>query len=330
MSANLSFTRINRHTLFLCLASVVLFIILGAIMPVRFIDVGNFSSMAVQLSTLGLFSIAMTLSLMIAGIDLSIVAVANLAAILSGLTLHALVPEGATTSQLMTGFVASVAVALIVGAVVGLVNGFLVARVGVPSILATLATMTLISGLSLGITNGSAVNRLPAPLVSAANASVLWVPVPFVLFLFVWVLADVMLRRTALGSDLKLIGTNLKVAQFAGVRTEARIITTHLICSLIAASAGYMSLLRTNSANAEFGGAYVLLALLVAAFGGISVNGGAGRMSGVLFALIFLQFLSTGFNMLLLGVSDGNFFSDLVWGLLLVAIMVFSGMKKRR
>lgn len=309
--------------------SAVVFLVLGLLMPDRFFDAGNISSMAVQLSTLGLFSIAMALALMIGGIDLSIVAVANLSAILAGLVIRSLAADAGDPATVALAFALGSGAAIGASLLVGFLNGFLIARIGVPSILTTLATMTLVTGICLGITNGITVNGMPDPLVNAANSALLGVPVPFILFAVVWVFADLLLRRTAVGADMKLIGTSLKVARFSGIAAEGRIIGVHMLCSLIAGLAGFMNLLRTNSANAEFGGAYVLLALLVAVMGGISVAGGHGRLLGVFFALVLLQLLSTGFNMLLLGVSDGNFFRDLVWGVLLIAVMVATSKRQR-
>ncbi len=295
--------------------------LLAILVPNRFLQADNFASMAIQMSELGLYSVAMTLSLLIGGIDLSVVAVANLAAILSALTVHAIVPSGAGTLTAAAGFTVALLVAITVGVGVGVVNGLLIARLGVPAILATLGTMTFFSGVAFGVTSGSAVSGLPDSLAGIGNSAVVGVPVLFLVFLFVWFAADVLVRRTAFGAQMILIGTSVRVARFSGIATGRVIFGTHLLTALIASIAGFSSLMRTNSANADYGGTYVLLAILVSVLGGVSVNGGSGRLVGVLWALVILQLLSTGFNMLLLFVSDGNFFRDFAWGFLLLLIM---------
>lgn len=295
--------------------------LLAVLVPDRFLQANNFVSMAIQMSELGLFSIAMSLSLLIGGIDLSVVAVANLAAILSGLTVHAIVPAGSGALAATAGFLAALIVALAVGGVVGVINGLLIARLGVPAILATLGTMTFFSGVAFGVTGGSAISGLPDSLAGVGNSAVAGVPVLFLVFLGVWLACDILVRRTAFGAEMILVGTSPRVARFSGVATGRVIIGTHLVTALIASIAGFSSLMRTNSANADYGGAYVLLAILVSVLGGVSVTGGSGRLIGVLWALVILQLLSTGFNMLLLYVSDGNFFRDFAWGFLLLLIM---------
>lgn len=302
--------------------AIALIAILSVAMPNKFLDPDNFASMGVQAAELGMFGVAMTVAMLLGGIDLSIVAVANLAAILAGLVIRWVAADAGSVGSVLPAFAAGVVTALAVGVVAGLLNGLLVAVIGVPSILATLGTMTLLTGLAFGITGGAAVFGLPDPLVDAANAAIWAVPIPFILFLLVWALVNVVLRRTAFGQSVILIGTSLRVAQFSGVPTGRTIVGVYMITSLISAMAGLINLLRTNSAHADYGGSYVLLSILIAVLGGVSVTGGAGRLIGVLWAIVVLQTLSTGLNMLLIYVSDGPFLRDFVWGFILLAVMV--------
>ena len=321
---SLRFRGYDPYIVVLAGIAIALLVALGTAMPSRFLDVDTFTSMGVQAAELGMFGVAMTLALLIGGIDLSIVAVANLAAILAGLTIQRIAPETDAAGSAWLGLAAGTLVALSTGVVAGLLNGVLIAVIGMPSILATLGSMTLVAGLSFGITGGSAISGLPEQLVDTANA-VLWgVPASFALFILVWGLSGLMLRRTSFGESLILIGTSPRVARFSGIPVYRITIGTYAITGLIGALTGLISLLRTNSAHADYGGTYVLLSILIAVLGGVSVFGGAGRLIGVLWAVVILQLLSTGFNMLLLHVSDGTFFRDFVWGLLLLAVMTIT------
>ena len=317
----------DPYLLTLAAIAVVLLVALSVAMPSRFLDPDNFQSMSIQASELGMFSVAMTLALLIGGIDLSIVAVANLSAILAGLAIQTV----AATGHVWLALAAGAATALVIGSVAGLLNGFLIAMIGVPSILATLGTMTLLTGFAFGATGGSAVFGLPDQLVDLANTAPLGIPAPFILFILVWIFTDILVRRTPFGEALILIGTNLRVARFSGIPTGRVIIGTYMTSALIAAASGLVSLLRTNSAHADYGGSFVLQSILIAVLGGVSVAGGAGRLIGVLLALLILQSLSTGLDMLLLFVSDGTFFRDFVWGFILLAVMVVTaGLKAKR
>jgi ribose/xylose/arabinose/galactoside ABC-type transport system permease subunit len=190
--------------------------------------------------------------------------------------------------------------------------------------------MTLLVGIAFGITHGSSLSGLPDQLVNIGNGSVVGVPIPFLVFIAVWWIADIVLRRTSFGASMILVGTSLKVARFSGIPTRRVIERTHLISASLAALVGLISLLRTNSAHADYGGTYVLLAMLVSVLGGVSVVGGAGKLLGVLWAVLILQLLSTGFNMLLLDVSDGSFFRDFVWGFLLLLVMSLTAVLRMR
>lgn len=317
---------VDPYLLTLGVIALVLAVALSAAIPGRFTDWDNFASMSIQLSELGMLSVAMALSLLIGGIDLSIVAVANLSAILAGIAIQAIAPGESSQARVYLALLAGIIITLATGGIIGYINGLLIAKIGVPSILATLGTMTLVSGLAFGFTNEGSVSGLPDGLVAIGNGSLAAIPVPFLIFIVVWLAVDLLVRKTAFGAEMILVGTSLKVAQFSGIPTRRIIIGTHVIASLIAALTGLVSLLRTNSAHADYGGSYVLLAILVSVLGGVSVSGGAGKLIGVLWALVILQLLSTGFNMLLLFVPDGNFFRDFVWGLLLLLVMTLTAL----
>jgi simple sugar transport system permease protein len=93
---------------------------------------------------------------------------------------------------------------------------------------------------------------------------------------------------------------------------------------VLASIAGIINLARTDSANPSYGASYVLLTILIAVLGGISVSGGSGRVAGVVLALVSLQMLSTGFNMILVNTGDSNFFKNFAWGVLLLVVVSLS------
>ena len=96
------------------------------------------------------------------------------------------------------------------------------------------------------------------------------------------------------------------------------LIETYMMSGLLAAAAGLVMYARTNSAEADYGVSYILQAILVAVLGGVDPNGGSGQLSGVLLAILSLQFLSSGFSML----RFSNFFKEFVWGGLLLLVML--------
>ncbi len=123
-----------------------------------------------------------------------------------------------------------------------------------------------------------------------------------------------------------MIGTNLKAAVFAGIETRKALFKSYLLTGLLSGIAGVVMISRTNSAKADYGESYVLQAVLVSVLGGVNPAGGFGTVLGVTIAVLSLQFLSSGFNML----RFSNFAKEFTWGMFLLAIMTLNYVQNRR
>jgi simple sugar transport system permease protein len=308
---------------------VLIFIGMSAAMPDRFPTAASFGSMAVQFPEIGILALAIMITMLTGGIDLSIISTANLAGILAAITLTWLVPATVTSADVAyAGVAAGIAVALVVGALAGLFNGLLITVIGITPILATLGTMTLYAGLSIVITGGTAVFAIPEFLF-LGGGSVLGLPMPLLIFALAAIFFALLLNRTAFGLRLVLLGTNPTAARFSGINSQRVLIWTYVLSGVLAAIAGIIFLGRNNSAKSDYATSYVLQAILVAILGGVNPYGGFGRVGGVVLAVLGLQFLSTGFNMLLLTYSGSNFFKEFAWGLLLLLVMVIDALPRR-
>jgi len=275
--------------------------------------------MSYQFPELGILSIAMMLAMLTGGIDLSVVGTANLAGILAAKLLTTLSPEaaGGHIALLILG---AIFVALGIGILCGIFNGFLVAKIGIPPILATLGTMQLYTGIALVITKGYAVLGYLEQFLFIGNG-VLWIfPVPLILFVLVAFIFAMVLSKTVFGFYLFMLGTNATAARFSGINNTLVLLKTYLLSGFLAGLAGIIVIARTNSAKADYGTSYVLQAVLVCVLGGINPSGGFGTVSGLVLAILSLQFLSSGFNML----RFSNFFKEFIWGLVLLLVMVIN------
>jgi simple sugar transport system permease protein len=320
--------RLDTHSLFLLLLAALIFALMSLAMPRQFPTTTNLESMAFQMSEVGILTVAMALTMLIGGIDLSVTATANLSAISAGLVMAYLSKPGLPSALALLAVVGGLLAAMAVGLVCGLVNGLLIGRIGTPAILATLGTLTLYTGLAYGITKGHAVHGVPSQVLFLGIGSFLGIPLPLIIFMVVLAVVSVVLNHTTYGFRVYLLGSNATAARFSGIDNVGIILKTHLVAGLLSALTGIVTLARTNSAHADYGGSYVLMTILVAVLGGVAVSGGSGRLAGVTLALMTLQMLSTGFNMLLLRFSGSNFFRDFSWGFLLLFVMVlthFSG-----
>ena len=144
----------------LLVITVLVFVAMAALSPDKFLRYYNFESISFTFPELGLLSIAIMVAMLTGGIDLSIIGIANLAGVLAGTLFHQLAP-GASTSLGLGAVMLGVALALIVGLVAGALNGFLISRLKITPILATLGTSQIFTGLALVLTGGPAIVGFP-------------------------------------------------------------------------------------------------------------------------------------------------------------------------
>ncbi|NLF52641.1 MAG: ABC transporter permease, partial [Leptolinea sp.] len=258
---------------------IALFIIMSLAMPGVFPTVQNFQSMCFQFSEIGIMALGIMVTMITGGIDLSVNATANLTGITAGLILTHMAPAGSSSATVTTAIILAVGAGLMVGLLAGLLNGFLISRVGITPILATLGTMTLFSGLSIGITKGTGIFGIPEFQVFG-QGFFYGIPIPLITFLVLALIISIILNRTTLGMRLYLLGTNPVASRYSGINNQNVLMKVYAISGVLSAVAGLVILARTNSANADYGGSYVLAAILIVVLGGVDPSGGFGKISG--------------------------------------------------
>lgn len=291
----------------------------------HFFQADNFQSMAFQLPELGILSLAMMVTMLTGGINLSIIASANLTGIVVAMILTGLVTPDMSAAA--TGLIVLLAISagLAVAALVGLLNGFLIARVEVSPILATLGTMILLNGLAIVLTRGYVISGFPPALLFIGNGLVLGIPMPMIIFLLCAGLMALILNRTPLGLSIYMIGSNPTACLFAGVDNARVLMRTYLISGLYAGVAALIMIARFNSAKADYGASYLLMTVLASVLGGTSAAGGFGKVSGLVLALAILQVVSSGLNLL----QVSAFMTIAIWGAILILVMVVGHLSAR-
>jgi len=299
----------------LSLVLLALVVVFGLLLGERIVGVGALQSMAFQLPELGILSLAMMVALLSGGLNLSIIATANLCALTMAwvLTTHVPAAHGFMWGgwQVLAVF-AGVAVALIVG----LINGFVIAYLGVSPILATLGTMTMCKGLSIGMTRGNVISGFPDPIVFLGNGTLAGVPVALLIFLALCVPVAVLLNKSPFGHKIYMIGSSEKATRYSGVDTKRVLLGVYVLSSLLAVVAALVMMARFNSANAAYGESYLLVTILAAVLGGVDPFGGFGKVGGLVMALILLQVISSAFNLL----DFSPFLTVAIWGALIVIV----------
>lgn len=280
----------------------------------RFLTLANFESIAFQLPVLGLLTLAMLAPILSGGLNLAIVYTANL----SGLTLAWVLIQFGGPEAGIHAFVLGVFAAILVGAITGAVMGFVIAYVGAHPILVSLAMMIFLRGLGEFLTRGSDISGFPDYLQPLGHGFVAGIPIPLLLFLFVAIIWHILLSRTRHGSAVYMVGSNVRAAEYSGVHTKRTLTLIYTLSGVLCATAGILMLARFNSVRVGHGEALLLITVLACFLGGVDPFGGFGRVLSVVVALVILQVLSSGLNLM----GANQHLSTAVWGLFLIAVMV--------
>jgi len=316
---------LDQKTYQLAGVCVLLFVVMVILRGDRFLRPANIESMLFQLVESGLFSLCIAVAYLSRGIDLSIVTIANMVSIVNGIILRTYALEDGSNTGLL--LLVCVVVAILIGAACGLLNGFLIAKVGIFPILATIGTQNVFMGISMILTQGRAEGNFPQPLLDFGTAtifkfgadSMFGFPLLTALFLLLFIVMCIIVHKTPYGRKLQWMGSNKKTAWFTGIDNNRVTYVTFLISGILAALAGLVIMARTNSAKADYGLTYVFQALLICVLAGISPLGGRGKVYNLILSLVALQILSTGFNMLRVSalIRDSLFGFLLVFAILL-------------
>jgi rhamnose transport system permease protein len=214
----------------------------------------------------------------------------------------------------------AIPVVLVVGALGGLLNGVLVCRVGLPSLVVTLGTLALYRGLALVVLGSRGVSAFPDWFSEFGFGTVpgLPIPWPFIVFVILATGLGVLLHRTWIGRQLYAIGKNQAAARYSGVRVARVKIWLFVLSGTVAALAGTILAARFASARADIGVGMTLVVITIVLLGGIDIFGGRGTIPGVVLAFFTLAVLGNALR--LANVSSD--IQSIVVGLLLVVSVV--------
>jgi simple sugar transport system permease protein len=294
-----------------------LFAAFSILLPGAFLQAGTMQSMMFQLPELGLLSLAMAIPLVSGGLNLAIIATANQAGLLMAWILTTQMPPEAAGGEIWLWIAIALVAGFLLCLVIGLLTGFIVAVIGVHPILVTLGTQTLIAGVSIWLTRGRTLSGFPDALIHVSNETIAGIPISFGIFIVVALAVHILLTRTAFGVRIHMIGSNLESTRFSGTDTRRVQVWVYVLSSLLCWLAAIVMMARFNSAGADIAQSYLLITILAAILGGIDPYGGFGRVTGLVAALVILQTISSGFN--LLGFSQHLTLA--LWGFTLIAVM---------
>ena len=302
------------------LALVLLATVLGASSP-EFRQISNLLNLLRQAAFNGLIAIGMTCVILSDGIDLSVGSVFALAAIIC--------------AKLLTSGVAAplaILAALVIGTLLGLVSGFLVAKCRLQAFIATLITMTAYRGLAMIITDGKPISRLASSIESDGGAflfkalgkgnlliaETVKIPLPAIILIAFFAIFFFILNKTTYGRRIYATGSNAVCAKLVGVNIVKIKMSVYAISGFLAALAGLMMISRVDSAQPTLGDGYELDAIAAVALGGTSMSGGRGKITGTIAGVLIIAVLNNGLN--ILGVT--SYYQDVIKAIvILVAVL---------
>ncbi len=297
---------------------VILLVLFGVLTKGKFFSFDNLQSMGYQIPEFAFLALAMSIAMITGGIDLSVVANANLAGILAGYVLTGAVfgPDAGINEFVLVTI--AIIVALLSATIGGLFNGVLISKLSVPPILATLGTMIFYNGISTAITEGKGVVGFPDLYLSLGVSAPLGIPLVFYIFAVAFAIVAFVMIRTPFGQSVYLYGENRIASLFSGIKNERLIIKTYALAGFLAGIAAIIMTSRVNSAKYNYGDSYLLQAILVAVLGGINPNGGRGRVTNVIIGILILQMLQSAFTLF----AFSPYARRMIFGFLLLLIMV--------
>lgn len=292
---------------------VALVLLMAAIAP-NFNRVDNLLNIARAISINAILAAGMTVVILTGGIDLSVgstIAVSGVVAVIAAIA----------------GVPAPLAVLLgmAVGALCGLVNGWLTAYLALAPFIVTLGTMTFLRGLAYTITDGQPIVSSSLNFRDLGNGYVGPIPVPVIVMVVVYAVVWFVLERTRYGRHVYAVGGNAEAAKLAGVRVKRVITSVYVLAGACAGLAGVIFAARVISAQPTAGTGYELDAIAAVVLGGTSLAGGRGRIIGTLIGSVILGVLSTG--LILLNVQ---FFTQLlIKGVVIILAVAIDSLKQR-
>jgi|SRR5690606_1558971 len=287
-----------------------LIVIVITILNPSFMTTDNVLNILRQVSISALIAFGMTFVILTGGIDLSV-----------GSTLALTGAVAATMLASGIDPVLTILAALLLGAVLGAVNGVIIAKGKVAPFIATLATMTIYRGLTLVYTDGRPVSDLGNEITfqMLGKGYFFGIPVPVCTMILAFIALYVIMHKTTFGRRVYAVGGNESASKLSGINVDRVKIAVYSLTGMLAALSALILTSRLNSAQPTAGTSYELDAIAAVVLGGTSLTGGKGWIFGTLVGALIIGVLNNGLN--LIGVS--SFFQQVVKGIvILIAVLI--------
>jgi simple sugar transport system permease protein len=298
------------------LPAIVILVIIGAFENPAFLTANNFITVAQLAAPLGVVVVAETLILLTGKFDLSLQSTYGLAPMVGAWLIASKDGQGLGTNW--NPFL-GIAILLLIGLAIGAFNGFMVIKLGFNAFIFTLGMLILLMGIQVGIVSGRTIYHLPDAFIYLGSASLFGVPVSVWVTGIIFLLSALFLRYHRVGRSIYAIGGNTEAARAAGIHVDRIRIGVFIVASILAALAGLMTAGQDVAVTASQGNGLIFTVFAAAVIGGISLEGGRGRMVGALTGVILLALVTNILNLLPASLSQfQTFWIDAATGLIIL------------
>lgn len=276
----------------------------------NFMTYNNIMNILRQIAVYGILACGMAFTMMTGGIDLTVGSAAGVSgAIVARLMVEASVP-----------LPAAMLVAVILGGLLGLICGILIAQTGIPPFIMTLGFQITLRGVCYLITEGKPIGGLPDELLFLGLESILGIPVPIFFLAGTFIVVGIILSRTSFGRSVYAVGGNYQAAHHSGINAKRVIMYAYMISGICAALAGIILAARNASAQPTGGNTFETEAIAACAMGGVFFSGGTGAVPGIFFGALLMGIINNSMNLMYID----SYWQQVVKGLIIIGSVLYS------
>lgn len=290
----------------------------------NFFQIGIFANIVEQSTFVGVMAIGLAIVIIAGHMDLSVESTAALAAMVTGILFCSRgIGMGLTLTPDWLVLPVSLLIALTVGGLIGLVNGFFTIKLKMNAFIVTLAAYIWVRGLVVAISGGRSAQDLDPALRVIGIQQLLFVPLIAWIAILCFVVFSFVMGRTPFGRHVTLIGGNAVAAFRAGIKVDRLMFAAFVIAGAVAGLAGWLLAIRTSGATANLATGMLFNAFAAVVIGGVSLKGGIGKLPGVYAGVLLLSSIHTAINLMGLPAH----YTQVILGLLVLAAVLLDTLK---
>jgi ribose transport system permease protein len=290
----------------------------------NFFQIGIFANIVEQSTFVGVMAIGLAIVIIAGNMDLSVESVAALTAMVTGILFCSRgIGLGITLTPEWLVIPVSLVLCLVIGGIIGIINGLLVVRLGMNAFIVTLASYIWVRGLVVAISGGRSAQDLAPSLRFMGIETIAYVPLIAWLAIACYALFTFIMAKTPFGRHVTMIGGNPVATFRAGIKVDRLVLITFILAGAISGLAGWLLAIRTSGATANLGVGMLFNAFAAVVIGGVSLKGGIGRLPGVYAGVLLLSSIHTAINLMGLPAH----YTQMILGALVLAAVLIDTVK---